>query len=63
MIAGPCAAIDGVVKVLQNGVAFALEVLGRIDAALRTNRVRTLHRNDGKEVDDAASLGNLDDRG
>src|SRR5208283_2681090 len=33
------AAVDGVVKVLRGGVAFALEVLGGVDAALGAHRV------------------------
>src|SRR5207248_495958 len=42
------AAVDGVVKVLRSGVAFALEILCRIDAALRADGMRALHRHDGK---------------
>jgi hypothetical protein len=57
------AAVDGVVKVLEDGVALALEVLGGVDAALRADRVRALDRDDGEEVDGAAGLGDLDDRG
>ena len=57
------AAIDGVVKVLRGGVAFALEILGGVDAALRANRVRALDGDDGKQIDRAAGFGDLDDRG
>ena len=57
------AAVDGVVKVLRGGVAFALQVLGRVDAALRAHRVRALDRHDGKQVHRSARLGDLDDRG
>ena len=55
------AAVDGVVEVLEDGVAFALEVLGRVDAALRADRVRTLDGDDGEQVDLAAGFGDLDD--
>ena len=55
------AAVDRVVKVLRGGVAFALQVLGGVDAALRADRVRALDRHNGKQIDIAASLGNLDD--
>ena len=56
------AAVDGVVKVLAGGVAFALQILGRVDAALRANRVRALDRDDREQVDRAAGFGDLDDR-
>ncbi len=56
------AAVDGVVKVLVGGVALALEILGGVDAALCADRVRALDRDDGKQVDGAAGLGDLDDR-
>ena len=55
------ATVNGVVKMLPGGVALALEILGRVDPALRTNRVRPLHRHDGKQIDVAAHLGDLDD--
>ena len=45
------AAVDGVVEVLVGGVAFALEILGGVDAALRADRVRTLDGDDRKQVD------------
>ena len=57
------AAVDGVVEVDPGGVAFALQVLGGVDAALRADRVRPLDRNDGEQVDVTAHLGNLDGRG
>ena len=56
------AAVDGVVEVLGGGVALALQILGGVDAALRADRVRALDRDDGKQVDGAAGLGDLDDR-
>src|SRR6185503_13460022 len=54
------AAVDGVVEVGPGAVAFALEVLGGVDAALRADRVRTLHGNDGEKINGTASLGDLD---
>ena len=57
------AAIDRVVKVLPGGIAFALEVLRGVDAALRAHRVRAFHRDNREEVDFAAHLGDLDDGG
>ena len=57
------AAIDGVVEVLGYGVALALEVFGGVDAALGADGVRALDGDDGKEVDDAAGFGDLDDGG
>ncbi len=76
-MAGPCshmlldgglvgeevAAVDGVVEVLEGGVAFALEVLGGVDAALGADGVRALDGDDGEEVDLAAGFGDLDDGG
>src|SRR5436309_2932065 len=53
-------AVNRVVKVLPGGVAFAFQILGRIDAALRTNRMRTLDRNNGKQIDVTAHLRDLD---
>ena len=44
------AAVNGVVKVLPGSVAFAFQVFGGVDAALCTNAVRTLDRDDGKQV-------------
>ena len=54
------AAVDGVVEVLPGGVAFALQVLGGVDAALGADRVRPLDRDDGEEVNVTSHLGNLD---
>ena len=53
------AAVDGVVKVQPGGVAFTLQVLGRVDAALRAHRVRTLNRDDREQVHVAAHFGDL----
>ncbi len=57
------AAVDGVVEVLEDVVALALEVLGGIDAALGADGVRALDGDDGEEVDGAAGFGDLDDGG
>ena len=57
------AAINRVVKVLPGRVAFALEVLGSIDATLRADRVRALYRHNRKQVHLPAHLGDLDNRG
>ena len=57
------ASVDGVVEVLGGGVALALQILGRVDAALCADRVRALDRDDGEEIDIAAGLGDLDDCG
>src|SRR5207249_4382846 len=54
------AAVNRVVEVLPGGVAFAFQILGGIDAALRANRMRPLHGDDREQVDVAAHLGNLD---
>ena len=55
------AAVDGVVEMLRGGVAFTLEVLGRVDATLRAHRVRALHRNNGEQINVAALFRDLDD--
>ncbi len=55
------AAIDGVVEMLVGGVAFALEILGSVDAALRADGVRALDGDDGEEVDVSACLRDFDD--
>ena len=57
------AAVNRVVEVLVSGVAFALQVLGGVDAALRAHRVRALHRDDGEEVNLATHFGDLDNCG
>ncbi len=57
------AAVDGVVEVLEDVVAFALEVLGGVDASLGADGVRALDGDDGEEVDLAAGFGDLDDGG
>ena len=56
------AAVDRVVEVLPGGVAFALEVLGRVDAALRAYGMRPLDRHDGEQIDVTAGFRNLDGR-
>ena len=63
LVAQKISAIDRVVKMLPGRVAFALQILRRVDAALRAHRVRPLHRNNREQVDAAAHLGDLDHRG
>ncbi len=55
------AAIDGVVEVLGGGVAFALEILGGVDATLCADRVGALDGDDREQVNTAARFGDLDD--
>ena len=55
------AAIDGVVEVLVGSVAFAFEILGGVDAALRADRVGSFDGDDGEQVDVAACLCDFDD--
>src|SRR6185312_17409784 len=43
-------AVNRVVKVLPGRVAFAFKIFGRVDAALRANRVRALDRHNGKQI-------------
>ncbi len=57
------AAVDRVVKMLPGSIALALEILGRIDAALGADRMGALDRHDRKEVDLSARLRDFDDRG
>ena len=57
LIGEEIAAVDGVVKMLPGGVAFALLVLGGVDAALRADGMGTLYRNDGEEIDGDAGFG------
>ncbi len=57
------AAINGVVEMLPGGIAFALQILGGVDAALGADGVRALHRHDGKQIDASAHLGDFDDGG
>src|SRR6266446_1609307 len=57
------ASVDRVVEMLPGGIAFAFQVLGGVDASLRANRVRTLYGDDGKQINLAAHLGDLDNGG
>ena len=45
------AAVDGVVEMLPGGIAFALQILCGVDAALGADGVRALYRHDGEQVD------------
>jgi hypothetical protein len=42
-------------------VAFALQILGCVDAALRAHRVGTLDRDNGEQVNQSSHLRDLDD--
>ncbi len=57
------AAVDRVIEVLPGGVAFALQVLGRVDAALCADGMGALYRDNGEQIHLAAHLGDLDDGG
>jgi hypothetical protein len=57
------ATINRVVEMLVGGIAFALQVLGGVDASLSADRMRTLYGDDREEVNFAAHLGDLDDGG
>jgi L-aminopeptidase/D-esterase-like protein len=48
---------------LPGGIAFTFEVLGGVNASLRAHRVRAFYRDDGKQINLAAHLCNLDDGG
>src|SRR5208282_6542781 len=54
------AAIDRVVEVCPGGVAFAFEILGRVDAALGADRVRAFHGHEREERNFAARFRNFD---
>jgi hypothetical protein len=56
------ATVDGVVKVLPGRVAFALQVLGCVDASLGAHRVRALDGDNGEQVDFSAHLGDFYNR-
>jgi hypothetical protein len=57
------ATVDGVVEVYPGGIAFALQVLGGVDATLGAHRVRALYRDDREQVNFTAHLGDFDDGG
>ena len=61
LIAQKISAIHRVVKVLPGGIAFALQILRRIDAALRAHGMRSLHWNNREQIDATAHLRDLDD--
>ena len=62
-LAQKVAAINRVVEVHPGGIAFALQVLGGVDAALRADRMRALYGDDREQVNLAAHFGDLDDGG
>ncbi len=57
------ATVNRVVKMDPGGIAFALQVLGGVDATLRAHRMRALYGDDGEQVNFSAHLSNLDDGG
>src|SRR5271157_511145 len=63
LVAEEIAAVNRVVEVLPGGIALALEILCGIDAALGADGVRALHRDDGKKINAAAHLRDLDHGG
>ena len=63
LIGEEVAAVNRVVKVLPGRVAFAFQILRSVNSALRAHRVRSLHRNDGEQVDMGAHLRDLNHRG
>ena len=54
------AAVDRVIEVGPGGVALALKVLGRVDAALGAHRVRALDGHQRKQINLAARFRNFD---
>ena len=56
------AAIYRVVEMFRGAIAFALFILRRVDSALRTHRVRPLHRHDRKQLHWHARLGDTNRR-
>ncbi len=55
--------VNRVVEMLVGGIAFAFQILCRVNPALRAHGVRPLHRNDGEQIHVAACFGDLDDGG
>src|ERR1700751_1605147 len=62
LVAEEVASVNSVVKMLPCGVAFALQILRCVNATLRADRMRALHRNNREQVALPAHLGDLDDR-
>ena len=57
------AAVNGVIKMLPGGVAFAFEVLGGVNPTLGAHGMRALDGNNGEEINVAALFGNLNHSG
>ncbi len=60
LIGEEIAAVNGVVKMLGGGVAFALLIFRGVDAALGADGMGTLYGNDGEEIDRDARFGDTD---
>ncbi len=54
------AAVNRVIQVFVDGVALALLIFRRVDAALRANGMRSLHRHDGKKIHRYSRLSDAD---
>lgn len=59
LVSQEVAAIDGIVKMLVDGVVLTFGVHAGVNAALRTNRMRTLNRAKGEEIDFATGFADL----
>src|ERR1041385_3900303 len=46
---------------LPGSIAFALQILGSINPTLRANRMRPLHRHNGKQINVNSFFGDLND--
>src|SRR6516164_6778137 len=55
-------AVDGVVKMLRGGIAFAFLILGGVDAALGADGMRALDGNDREKVNGNTRLGDTNRR-
>src|SRR6185436_2813988 len=51
------AAVNGVVEMFPGGIAFAFGVDRAVDAALRANRMRPFHWDDGEKIHLMSALG------
>src|SRR5438874_11600276 len=52
-------AINRVIEMLPNRVAFTFSIHGSVNATLRAHRVRAFHRDDGKEINFMSGFGNF----
>src|SRR4051794_14672086 len=60
LIGEEIATVDGVVKVLPGGVAFAFKIFCCVDSALSAYRVRALYWDDREQIDGATFFRDLD---